>query len=540
MAKLDLALIVRTVDKATAPLRRIQQSVRQIARNTGLDRVGRQVVAVGRQMRKVGEEAGRFGRRTALGLAAAAGGALFFVQRYANVADTAQKMADRIGIGVEEMQRLSHAFDLGGVAVGQSQRAMLYFTARIGEASKGTGEAADMFDAMGISIKDANGTIKSSGALFNEVADAMHNNESAAQRAYAAQILFGRAGRQMVKVLGEGSEAIRRQGAELDDYRLISEAEGRAAEQYIDEQLRLKQAITGVRNAIAADLVPELINAATKTREWIVENRPEIVKEVKDAIRDLGGALSWTGRNFAALVSWAGSFFKELKKLPIIGDFVTKLQEMAEELGWAKLVVIALTAWVGSALLKAILGLFAPLGRLVIAIAAAFTSAPVVALIGWIGSGLKKALLLLFPVLGRFGVAKGLAFASGAVVSLIGWIGSGLKNAYPSSVSRRIEAIVARAARRDGHQPDPRGYRPDRPPGLSLGGCCGDHQGRAGGSGQVLRNDSTGLDPRPSGHQQRGAGGAGVSGRSGSGHCWPRRTFANGAPGPGPGVERRV
>ena len=33
MAKLDLALVVRTVDKATGPLRNIQKSVRDIGRS---------------------------------------------------------------------------------------------------------------------------------------------------------------------------------------------------------------------------------------------------------------------------------------------------------------------------------------------------------------------------------------------------------------------------------------------------------------------------------------------------------------------------
>ena len=61
------------------------------------------------------------------------------------------------------MQRLSHAFDLGGISVNQSQRAMLYFTARIGEATRGTGEAAEVFKAMGITIKGVDGAIKNFG-----------------------------------------------------------------------------------------------------------------------------------------------------------------------------------------------------------------------------------------------------------------------------------------------------------------------------------------------------------------------------------------
>ena len=50
MAKLDLALIVRTVDKATAPLRRIQKAVR----------------GVGRRMRSAGRSVGVFARKVAL------------------------------------------------------------------------------------------------------------------------------------------------------------------------------------------------------------------------------------------------------------------------------------------------------------------------------------------------------------------------------------------------------------------------------------------------------------------------------------------
>ena len=45
MAKLDLALVVRTVDQATRPLRNIQRTVNQVGRQTGLDRVGRDLRA---------------------------------------------------------------------------------------------------------------------------------------------------------------------------------------------------------------------------------------------------------------------------------------------------------------------------------------------------------------------------------------------------------------------------------------------------------------------------------------------------------------
>ena len=366
MAKLDLALVVRTVDQATRPLRRIQQSVRQVARSTGLDRVGRQVRVVGRQMRTVGDEAGRFGRRVALGIGAAVGGAVFFTQRYATVADLAQKMADRIGIGVEEMQRLSHAFDLGGVAVGQSQRAMLYFTARIGEATRGTGEAADMFKAMGIAIKTADGEVKTSGDLFYEVADAMHQQESPAKRAYAAQILFGRAGRQMVKVLSEGSDMIKEHGDAMDQYRIISEQEGRAAEEYIDNQLRMKQAIQGVQHAIGAELIPKLSEATVKIKEWITENNPRIVRTFLDGVDDLAEAFGWLSWGIRQTLDTLGGFIAKIRETFEPADkAIGWLIDFAAELGWAKVAVIVLGAWLAKGLLFAVIGLFAPLAGLI-------------------------------------------------------------------------------------------------------------------------------------------------------------------------------
>ena len=77
MAKLDLALVVRTVDQATRPLRRIQKTVRDIGRQTGLAHVGRDLRRVGRQVGRVGVEAARFGKRFGLlaaGISALLGG----------------------------------------------------------------------------------------------------------------------------------------------------------------------------------------------------------------------------------------------------------------------------------------------------------------------------------------------------------------------------------------------------------------------------------------------------------------------------------
>ena len=63
--KLDLALVVRTVDQATGPLKKLQRTIRNVGQQTGLTNVTRGVGQVGRQMRLVGAEALVFTRRLA-------------------------------------------------------------------------------------------------------------------------------------------------------------------------------------------------------------------------------------------------------------------------------------------------------------------------------------------------------------------------------------------------------------------------------------------------------------------------------------------
>ena len=250
MAKLDLALVVRTVDQATRPLRRIQQTIRTVGRSTGLDRVGRQLHAVRRQMGRVG--AGGWAVRSPDG-ARLSGcgwrGALLRPtickhrryrakdggsNRHQRRADAAPESCLRSGWGELSRSRSRRCFILPPGSARRPEERVKPPTYVRGYGHKHPKHGR--FDQEFWHV------------LFNEVADAMHNNESPAQRAYAAQMLFGRAGRQMVKVLAQGSDEIGKQGAEMDDYRLITEAEARAAEEYVDQQLRLKQAISGVRN----------------------------------------------------------------------------------------------------------------------------------------------------------------------------------------------------------------------------------------------------------------------------------------------------
>ena len=449
MAKLDLALIVRTVDKATAPLRRIQQSVRQVGRSTGLDRVGRNLRLVGRQLGNVGREAGAFGRRFGLVMAGAGGATFLFAKKYAESADDIAKLAKRSGFGVEEIQKLRHAFELGGSEIGRTDRSLEYFARSVGEAAKGTGEAAEIFRAMGIDVRDTNGAMRPLGDILNDVADAMAAQEDPAKKAFAAQRMFGRSGTALIPTLNEGADGMRAQGEAATALGLVTEDEAKRAEKYVDEQTRLKDAVKGVGNAIGAFLIPGLTDATVKMREWMVENRPEIVEEVAKALRNFNAAIDWFGRHLGFANEKLNAFRDWVREtFPAVGEAIDKFTKWADEIGWLTVALGAVTFLLGRTLIGAILRLAWPLVGLTFAI-------------------------------GR--VAFGLAFLAGKVA-----LGLGRLLVAGSHAPARIRSSCVRCGRARAGGSRPKGRRGPRPPrsrGRDASDRCGTADLRRGGPG---------------------------------------------------------
>ena len=239
---------------------------------------------------------------------------------------------------------------------------MSFLRSSVGEAAKGTGEAAEIFRAMGIDVRDVNGEMKPLGELLDEVADAMAQQEDPAKKAFAAQRLFGRAGTALIPTLNQGADGMREQGEAARELGLITADEAARAEKYVDEMTRLKDSVKGVGNAIGADLIPHLTPAVEGMRAWMVENRFEIVERLKTAVSDLAGMFSWIAGRIRDAVATLKGWHEWLgANVPLYDETIGKLADLAGELGWLRGAVILLAVWLGKGLLMAIIGLFRPL-----------------------------------------------------------------------------------------------------------------------------------------------------------------------------------
>jgi len=140
-----------------------------------------------------------------------------FAKSVIDTADALGDLSERTGITVEELSKLGNAAALNGSSTEEFNDAIQKFQKSLAEAQKGTGSQSDAFKTLGISIRDSSGNFKDTTALFYEVADAMAGTTEGATKTKVAQDLLGRSGSNLIPVLNQGSEALKKYQATFDD-----------------------------------------------------------------------------------------------------------------------------------------------------------------------------------------------------------------------------------------------------------------------------------------------------------------------------------
>lgn len=151
----------------------------------------------------------------ALNIIAAATVFAGFIKAQIDAQDELFKMSQKIGIATDELSKLKYAAKLADVDTAQLQTGLVKLSKGMGEAARGTGEAYNAFTAMGVSVKNTDGTLKSNSQLLAEVADKFAGYEDGASKTALAVAIFGRSGADLIPLLNAGREGLKDAGDEL-------------------------------------------------------------------------------------------------------------------------------------------------------------------------------------------------------------------------------------------------------------------------------------------------------------------------------------
>lgn len=189
------------------------------------------------------------------------------------------KMADKVGVASDDLQRMVFGFGQAGVAASDMERNLEQWSKRISEAVHYGGRLGDIFKANNVSLTDSNGKMRSNLDILRDFADLMKNAATDQERMTLATEAFGRSGGDMILALRGGAAA-------MDELMSRTEAAGGV----IDEQLLRKaeeidDEFDRISRTIEINVKTALLNVA-----GVMFDIHRQTNEIGDALGRLGNA----------------------------------------------------------------------------------------------------------------------------------------------------------------------------------------------------------------------------------------------------------
>jgi hypothetical protein len=283
---------------------------------------------------------------------------------------------------------------------------------QLGLSGKG---ASDAFRQLGVAIKNADGTMRSSDAVLLDISRKFATMPDGVAKTTLAMKLFGRGGAEMIPMLNMGGDAIERLKT-----RMTTEFAA-AADQYSDKMVMLGGRIGRVGFEIAEMLLPAIegiTDALTGFFAWLDGQNP-IVQGFVRAITVVAIAFAALAPAIVAVVSVAGAI------APIFAGIVTAAAAVAATIaGWAGAVVPAVGA------------VLAGLGTL----AAAIATAPV-----WVVAAVAAAVVAVVAGVVLFRKEIGDFFSWLAGLAMQGWAAFGrVASSIFSTIANAYQSIVVK------------------------------------------------------------------------------------------------
>lgn len=226
------------------------------------------LTAIEKRAYKFGQALGT-GLKVAAGVAIAGIGALgVALQTTINGLDDLSKSAQKVGITTEELSKLAYAGELADVSLETLTSSLGKLTKAQAAALDTGSKTAEVFDALGISVKDAAGNLRSSSDVLGDFAQRFQELGGSPEAVAAGFQLFGRSFQDLIPLLKDGRAGIEGAADELERMGgVISSETGVAAEEFNDNLTRLKVQFQSIIAQVAQQLLPTLVDLTNDLKD---------------------------------------------------------------------------------------------------------------------------------------------------------------------------------------------------------------------------------------------------------------------------------
>mgnify|MGYP002508314073 CR=1 FL=1 len=175
------------------------------------------VAAAGREVEAFGNKIQDVGKKLQPISAAAGGFAAGMIGLgYSSVtaADDLNTLSKQTGLSTDTLQKMKYASDLVDVSVDD-------ITGAFTKMKKGMAGSPDAFDDLGVSITNADGSMRDAESVFNDTLKALSQIDNETERDQKAYEIFGKSADQLAGIIDDGGAALQEYGDQAEELGLI-------------------------------------------------------------------------------------------------------------------------------------------------------------------------------------------------------------------------------------------------------------------------------------------------------------------------------
>ena len=209
--------------------------------------------------------------------------------------DEIDKQSQKLGLSAESYQKLDYAMERCGADVEDFKKGTINISKALADVQNGVEGAGSSFDTLGVSLKNSDGSMRSTEDVLLDSIDALASMQDETQRNALANEIFGKSYQELAPLLNSGSEGIKALMQEAEDYGMVMSDDAVAASAAFEDSLtKLQGTITGVKNKMMGELLPgitSIVDGFTELVNGSEEGADMIKQGVEDAINTITGMI---------------------------------------------------------------------------------------------------------------------------------------------------------------------------------------------------------------------------------------------------------
>lgn len=254
--------------------------------------------------------------------AVAAGAAVYgFAGKAASATDTVDKMSQKIGISRSAYQELDFICSQSGTSVSTLQMGMKSLTAAMDGAKSGTESNVEQFEKLGVSVTNADGSLRSQEEMLWETMAALQKMDNQTEKSRLATELFGRSGSELMPLLNGASGSIDKMRQQANDLGLVlGDKTIDAGVKFTDTVDQVQRSLSAVATKVGVSVMPVI----QQLLSWVIENMPTIQAVLSNVFGVLAIVVQTVISILTMLYDRVSAYFPVIQQF--VQDAFTKIQ----------------------------------------------------------------------------------------------------------------------------------------------------------------------------------------------------------------------